>query len=74
MKFKLSLNFLKNYIRIKYLILYINLFLFMEFRCKSCNKEYSSYQSLWNHTKKFHTERSEKVNFWSTKVRKNIYV
>jgi len=61
MKFKLSLNFLKNYIRIKYLILYINLFLFMEFRCKRCNKEYSSYQSLWNHNKKFHTERSEKV-------------
>jgi len=61
MKFKLSLNFLKNYIRIKYLILYINLFLFMEFRCKLCNKEYSSYQSLWNHNKKSHTERSEKV-------------
>jgi hypothetical protein len=33
----------------------------MDFRCKSCNKEYSSYQSLWNHTKKFHTERSEKI-------------
>ena len=27
----------------------------MEYRCKICNKEYSSYQSLWIHNKKFHT-------------------
>ena len=26
-----------------------------EFVCKICNKPYSSYQSLWNHNKKFHT-------------------
>lgn len=26
----------------------------MEYRCKICNKEYSSYQSLWIHNKKFH--------------------
>ena len=26
----------------------------MSFKCKECNKEYKSYQSLWNHNKKFH--------------------
>ena len=26
----------------------------MEYRCKICNKEYSSYQSLWIHNKRFH--------------------
>ena len=26
----------------------------VEFSCKVCNKYYSSYKSLWNHTKKFH--------------------
>jgi hypothetical protein len=26
----------------------------MEYRCKICNKEYSSYQSLWIHNKKYH--------------------
>jgi hypothetical protein len=28
----------------------------MEFRCNNCNKNYSSYQSLWNHNKKFHKD------------------
>jgi hypothetical protein len=26
----------------------------MEYKCKICNKDYKSYQSLWNHNKKFH--------------------
>ena len=26
----------------------------MEFKCIPCNKTYKSYQSLWNHNKKFH--------------------
>jgi uncharacterized CHY-type Zn-finger protein len=26
----------------------------MEYKCKVCVKEYSSYKSLWNHNKKFH--------------------
>ena len=26
----------------------------MEYKCNICNKLYSSYKSLWNHTKKFH--------------------
>lgn len=24
-------------------------------KCNICNKRYSSYKSLWNHNKKFHT-------------------
>lgn len=28
----------------------------MEYICNLCNKNYSSYQSLWNHNKKFHQE------------------
>ena len=27
----------------------------MDFKCKICNKLYSSYQSLWNHNHKYHT-------------------
>ena len=27
----------------------------MEYRCNICNKKYSSYQSIWIHNKKFHT-------------------
>ena len=26
----------------------------MDFKCKICNKLYSSYQSLWNHNHKYH--------------------
>ena len=29
----------------------------MEYICNVCNKNYSSYQSLWIHNKKFHTNR-----------------
>ena len=25
--------------------------------CNACNKKYTSYQSLWNHTKKFHNDK-----------------
>ncbi len=28
----------------------------MEFTCKKCNKKYASYQSFWNHNKKFHSD------------------
>ncbi len=28
----------------------------MKYFCNLCNKEYKSYQSLWNHTHKFHTD------------------
>jgi len=34
----------------------------MKYYCEHCNKEYKSYQSLWNHNKKFHNiEKSKKV-------------
>jgi outer membrane protein OmpA-like peptidoglycan-associated protein len=29
---------------------------FNEYNCKICNKKYKSYQSLWNHNKKFHNQ------------------
>ena len=32
----------------------------MEYKCKVCVKNYSSYQSLWIHTKKFHTAKTAK--------------
>ena len=28
----------------------------MDFNCKLCNKKYASYQSFWNHNKKFHND------------------
>ena len=28
------------------------------YSCKTCNKQYSSYKSLWNHNKKFHTDKN----------------
>jgi len=33
----------------------------MSFECKVCIKEYKSYQSLWNHKRKFHTGDKEFV-------------
>ena len=27
----------------------------MEYRCKVCDKAYTSYQSLWNHNRNIHT-------------------
>ena len=35
------------------------------FNCNICNKEYSSYKSLWNHNKKFHVDN---VNIASKKM------
>jgi hypothetical protein len=32
----------------------------IDFQCKVCNKAYSSYKSLWNHNKKFHSNNVEK--------------
>ena len=33
----------------------------MDFRCKICNKDYSSYKSLWNHNNKFHNNNKQEV-------------
>ena len=32
----------------------------MDYKCSICVKDYSSYKSLWNHTKKFHTAKTAK--------------
>ena len=29
-----------------------------EFYCKDCNKVYKTYKTLWEHNKKFHTNKS----------------
>jgi len=34
----------------------------MEYNCTKCEKNYKSYQSLWNHNKKFHSKISEEEN------------
>ena len=35
----------------------------MEYKCTHCNKEYKTYQTLWNHNKKFHnTNFTESTN------------
>ena len=31
----------------------------MEYKCNICNKQYSSYQSLWIHNKKYHTTKNK---------------
>ena len=33
----------------------------MEYKCNQCNKEYKSYQSLWNHNKIKHTNKNTNV-------------
>ena len=34
----------------------------MVFKCKICNKDYKSYQSLWNHNHKFHSSANNQCN------------
>lgn len=29
--------------------------------CEKCNKKYSSYKSLWNHNKNYHTNNARKI-------------
>lgn len=31
----------------------------MEYKCNVCNKQYKTYQSLWNHNKKFHKDKDQ---------------
>jgi len=44
----------------------------MDFNCNTCNKIYKSYQSLWNHNKKFHNDicsiTTTKINQISTNI------
>lgn len=34
----------------------------MVYKCNVCNKDYSSYKSLWNHSKKYHNDNQHKIN------------
>jgi hypothetical protein len=43
-----------------------------KFRCNECNKYYKSYQSLWNHKKKFHSIISSNIPNISPTVENNI--
>ncbi len=36
----------------------------MEYKCKLCVKDYSSYQSLWIHTKKYHSDNKQNINIY----------
>ena len=52
---------------------------FIDFKCKICNKKYKSYQSLWNHNKKFHANidivsqiKSNKCQIMSSKCQNKI--
>ena len=44
----------------------------MSFNCIICNKNYKSYQSLWNHNKKFHVLNVNNVNTNSNNVNSNV--
>ena len=44
----------------------------VEFPCKVCNKDYSSYKSLWNHNKKFHSNIKTNNNENITNNNENI--
>ncbi len=37
--------------------------------CDTCNKEYSSYKSLWNHNKKYHNEKTQLCQVLSSDVK-----
>jgi hypothetical protein len=34
----------------------------MNYMCKKCNKDYKSYQSIWNHNKKFHVNNCQPLS------------
>ena len=40
--------------------------------CKICNKQYSCYKSLWNHTKKIHTPNNAIISQISVNNQSNI--
>jgi len=47
----------------------------MEHYCNHCNKEYKSYQSLWNHNKKFHSviiNKNKQTPKKTTKIHKQF--
>ena len=46
----------------------------MEYKCNECNKNYSSYQSLWIHNKKFHSQpKQSEIKLWECCIcKKNL--
>jgi hypothetical protein len=44
----------------------------MVFNCDKCNKTYKSYQSLWNHNNKFHTNKNDIVKQMSNNLSNNV--
>jgi len=44
----------------------------VEYSCKVCNKQYSSYKSLWNHNNKFHNEKVINCNKNVINCNKNV--
>ena len=43
-----------------------------KFICKTCDRYYKSYQSLWNHNKKFHSNNKPNINRISTTYQPNV--
>ena len=43
-----------------------------QFKCNECRKYYKSYQSLWNHKKKFHSIISPNIPILSSNGENNI--
>ena len=43
-----------------------------KFICKTCERYYKSYQSLWNHNKKFHSNNKPNINRISTTYQPNV--
>jgi hypothetical protein len=44
----------------------------VEYLCKVCNKDYSSYKSLWNHNKKYHNNDVKNVKENVKNVKENV--
>ncbi len=43
----------------------------MEYRCNTCNRVYSSYQSLWNHNRIKHSSQTANITQNTTNVTQN---
>ncbi len=43
----------------------------MEYICTVCNKQYSSYKSLWNHKKEYHPNKLAEIRQISLKMTNN---
>ena len=46
----------------------------MEYNCTLCKKEYSSYKSLWNHTKKYHEKMDGNVSTKNEIIEKPVSI